>query len=104
MSESTARSGRSRQALPSILLKETPVDPTIFDRRDPLEKFLDNKKQTFKQHNKQITAEAAYDDDDISLPDGVASAKKPNIAGMSLNEYLTKYTSEDNQSFQTLHD
>jgi len=48
MSESTARSGRSRQALPSILLKETPVDPTIFDRRDPLEKFLDTKKKTFE--------------------------------------------------------
>ncbi len=48
MSESTARSGRSRLALPSILLKETPVDPTIFDRRDPLEKFLDTKKKTFE--------------------------------------------------------
>lgn len=48
MSESTARSGRSRHALPSILLKETPVDPTIFDRRDPLEKFLDTKKKTFE--------------------------------------------------------
>lgn len=98
MSESTARSGRSRHALPSILLKETPVDPTIFDRRDPLEKFLDNKKQTFKQQHKQLIEDAAYDDDDISLAGG-ASAKKPNITGMSLNEYLTKYTSEDNQSF-----
>ena len=89
MSESTARSGRSRQALPSILLKETPVDPTIFDRRDPLEKFLDTKKQTFKKQHEEA---AAYDDDDIS----VATSKKPNITGMSLNEYLTKYTSEDN--------
>lgn len=47
----TARSGRSilvadRQTrgnakLPSVLLKETPVDPGIFDKRDPIEKFLD---------------------------------------------------------------
>ena len=92
MSESTARSGRSRQALPSILLKETPVDPTIFDRRDPLEKFLDTKKQTFEKSIQSSEEAAAYDDDDIS----VATSKKPNITGMSLNEYLTKYTSEDN--------
>ena len=43
MSTSTARSGRSREALPSILLRETPVDPAIFDRRDPVEKRLDKK-------------------------------------------------------------
>ena len=90
MSESTARSGRSRQALPSILLKETPVDPTIFDRRDPLEKFLDNKKQNFKPDQNSTVY-----DDEVSVTESNIK-RPPNISGMSLNEYLTRYTSEDN--------
>lgn len=40
-SDLTQHSGRSKDALPSILLRETPVDPAIFDRRDPFEKRLD---------------------------------------------------------------
>jgi hypothetical protein len=65
-SASTARSKR-HEALPSILLKETPVDPTIFDRRDPLEKFLDKKKDSIKNAPipSVIDHLTSYDDDDL---------------------------------------
>ena len=45
-----------------------------------------------------------YDDDDISITAELNKLKKPDISCLSLNEYLTKYTSEDNASFQTLHE
>lgn len=50
-------SARSK-VLPSVLLRETPLDTAIFDRRDPLEKFLDKnlKKSQVNLMNK------AYDD------------------------------------------
>ncbi len=37
---STARSGISRH-ISSVLIRETPIDKEVFDRRDPLERFLD---------------------------------------------------------------
>ena len=32
------------KGLPSAMWKETPIDTEAFDRRDPLEKFLDRTK------------------------------------------------------------
>ena len=42
---STQRSVRARN-IPSVLLKETPLDKEIFDRRDPFDKFLERNKSS----------------------------------------------------------
>lgn len=96
-SESTARSGRSRQALPSILLRDTPVDPSIFDRRDPLEKFLDkNKPSTTRSKVTHLTSYHDAIEAEVS--------KRIDVSQMSLDEYVSRYTSEDNSSFQEMNE
>ncbi len=103
MSVTTARSGRSRQApLPSVMLKETPVDPSVFDKRDPLEKFLDKQKGTIRSA-KRAERLTEYDE---NIEDESENQKRGRIdvSNMSLDNFLNKYTSEDNKSFQVLHD
>lgn len=73
-------------------MKETPVDPSIFDRRDPLEKYLDRQKLSKEKLTSYEEAIEASENERLI-----------DITGMSLDEYLTKYTSEDNQSFQEIN-
>jgi len=80
------------------------VDPSVFDRRDPLERLLD-KNRSKVQDTKRVLQErlSQYDED---LDEGEAHLKKDriDISRMSLNQFLNRYTSEDNHSFQSLHD
>ncbi len=106
MSVTTARSGRSRQAhIPTILLKETPVDPSVFDRRDPLEKLIDKNREKVTQSSKSFIPPENYTGYDEDFEESQKRpSKRIDVSKMSLDHFLTKYTSEDNQSFQHLHD
>ena len=99
MTGSTVKSVRSRQ-LPSVLLKETPVDPDIFDRRDPLEKFFDRNRDLMSKHVKG-KAVGSFED---HIDEDEKQENEIDVSRMSLDEYLRRYTSEDNQAFQELHD
>jgi|LauGreDrversion4_2_1035121.scaffolds.fasta_scaffold1574357_1 hypothetical protein len=82
MSVTTARSGRSRQAhLPSILLKETPVDPSIFDRRDPIEKLIDKSRSKISDAKIAPTERLTEYDEDVEEK----GSQRIDISKMSLD-------------------
>lgn len=68
-----------------------------------MEKFLDKSKESLLKNEDGKKGTTEYGDVS-STKDGTSSQKKVDVSKLSLDEYLSKYTSEDNQSFQVLHD
>lgn len=68
-----------------------------------MEKFLDKSKESLLKNGGGKKGTTEYGDVSSTI-DGGSSLKKVDVSKLSLDEYLSKYTSEDNQSFQVLHD
>ncbi|CDW83585.1 protein dgcr14 [Stylonychia lemnae] len=106
---STQRSVRAHN-IPSVLLKETPLDKDIFDRRDPFDKFLERKrdpkgheKNKKQKINQQLIESSEYQSQFDFDEDQKRKAKDVDVSKMGLDEYLRRFTSEDNSSFQEIH-
>ena len=61
------------------------MDPNIFDRRDPVEKFLDR-----TAANRIKTGDSSFNSNFDEKESGKVDVRK-----MGLGEYLRRYTSED---------
>eukprot|EP00347_Sterkiella_histriomuscorum_P000188 403376844 len=103
------KQGAGFRNVPSVLLKETPLDKDIFDRRDPLDKILDNRKcksnQSVLGKRGQHEFESDFGDHELDelLRNQKDSQKKLDVSKIGLDEYLRRYTSQDNQAFVELH-
>lgn len=77
------------------------MDHTIFDKRDPIERYLDNSRKSLAGTKRGVPE--AFTTYEEAIDQTLDEKKRVDTSRLILDEYLIRYTSEDNQSYSELN-